>query len=164
MLSTARIRARACVVLALGIPLLVAHPPAALASRATEPPGQPPPSPFGMWRTQDGNGVIAIEPCGDEICGRIIGIVRARGEPIPKDVHGASQCGLTIITHEKPTGDGYWLGNVTDPRTGTQYGAKIWLDDRGNLCLRGFLGLPLLGQTETWHPFTGHVTPTCDVT
>jgi uncharacterized protein (DUF2147 family) len=133
----------------------------AQASRSNLPQGAAPPTPFGNWTTEDGHGVIAIEPCGDSICGRIVGIVRAPGEPIPKDVHGASQCGLTIITREKPTGDGFWLGDVVDPRTGTTYGAKIWIDSSGNLCLRGFLGLPLLGQTQRWRRFTGSLTPDC---
>src|SRR5580692_10091941 len=86
----------------------------------------------GAWSTQDGHGVVTIERCGDALCGRIVGIDRAPGEPIPTDVHGASQCGLTIITKERPAGDGTWLGEVIDPRTGTTYGAKLWLDGAGN--------------------------------
>jgi uncharacterized protein (DUF2147 family) len=117
----------------------------------------------GAWSTQDGHGVVTIERCGDALCGRIVGIDRAPGEPIPTDVHGASQCGLTIITKERPAGDGTWLGEVIDPRTGTTYGAKLWLDGAGNLHLRGFLGLPLFGQTVTWRPFTGHLTGACEL-
>ena len=116
---------------------------------------------LGTWSTQDGHGVIAIEQCGDALCGRIVGIDREPSEPMPTDVHGAPQCGLTIISKERPTGDGSWLGEVTDPRTGKVYGALIWIDQTGNLRLRGFLGLPLLGQTQTWHRFTGHLTSTC---
>lgn len=116
---------------------------------------------LGAWSTQDGHGVVTIERCGDALCGRIVGIDRAPGEPIPTDVHGASQCGMTIITKERPSGDGTWLGQVIDPRTGTTYGAKIWLDGAGNLRLRGFLGLPLFGQTVTWRPFTGHLAGAC---
>jgi uncharacterized protein (DUF2147 family) len=117
----------------------------------------------GMWATEDGHGVIAIEACGDALCGRIVGIARPPGTPIPRDVRGISQCGLTILTNEKPTGDGAWLGEITDPRDGTTYGAKIWLDRSGNLRVRGFLGIPLLGQTQTWHRFTGRLTTACDV-
>jgi uncharacterized protein (DUF2147 family) len=122
------------------------------------------PSPlFGTWSTEDGHGVIAIEQCGDALCGRIVGIDRAPGGPIPNDVHGVSQCGLAIITKERPAGNGSWLGEITNPRTGTTYRAKLWLDDIGNLRVRGFLGLPLLGQTLTWHHFTGHLTAACEL-
>jgi uncharacterized protein (DUF2147 family) len=117
---------------------------------------------LGTWLTPDGHGVIAIERCGDALCGRIVGIDRAPGAPIPRDVHGASQCGLTILRKEKATGNGSWLGEVTDPRDGTTYGAKLWLDDTGNLRIRGFLGVPLLGKTQTWSPFNGHLTPACE--
>jgi len=118
-------------------------------------------SPLGTWTTANGHGVIAIETCGDALCGRIVGIDRAPTQPMPTDVHGRSQCGLTIITNEIPQSDGTWLGEVTDPRDGTTYHAKLWLDEDGDLKLRGFIGIPLLGATETWHPFTGHLAAEC---
>jgi uncharacterized protein (DUF2147 family) len=118
-------------------------------------------SPLGTWTTANGHGVIAIEPCGDALCGRIVGIDRAPTEPMPTDVSGRSQCGLTIITNEMRQSDGTWLGNVTDPRDGARYQAKLWLDEHGDLKLRGFVGIPLLGATETWHPFTGHLAAKC---
>jgi uncharacterized protein (DUF2147 family) len=76
-------------------------------------------------------------------------------------VYGRSQCGLTIITNEKPDTDGTWLGEVTDPRDGGKYQAKLWVDAAGNLNLRGFIGIPLLGATQTWHKFTGRLTAEC---
>jgi uncharacterized protein (DUF2147 family) len=118
-------------------------------------------SPIGMWSTENGHGVIAIAQCGDAICGRIVGIDRAPTDPMPTDVNGRSQCGLTIITNEKPTGDGTWLGQITDPRNGDTYQAKLWLDESGNLNLRGFIGIPLLGSTQIWHKYAGHLTDDC---
>lgn len=120
-----------------------------------------PASPLGLWLTSDGNGVIEVGWCGQALCGWIVGIKRAPGEPMPKDDQGRSQCGLAIITGERPTGDGDWLGHVTDPRDGKQYHAEIRVDEEGRLHLRGFIGIPLLGQTEIWHRFTGHLTPDC---
>jgi uncharacterized protein (DUF2147 family) len=148
---------RTCGAVLLG--LFCAGSPAR-AARPTHPVS--PDALLGTWSTEDGHGVIAIEPCGDALCGRIVGIARPPGAPVPRDVHGASQCGLIIISDERPTADGSWLGHVTDPRTGITYGAEIWLDAMGNLRLRGFLGVPLLGQTQTWHRFTGHLTASCE--
>lgn len=122
-----------------------------------------PAAPFGEWTTQDGGGVIAIGWCGTALCGRIVGIKRAPGEQIPNDVHGRSQCGLTIITGGTPSRDGAWLARITDPRDGTQYHAELWVDERDWLHLRGFIGIPLLGRTEIWRPFTGRLTPECGV-
>jgi uncharacterized protein (DUF2147 family) len=118
-------------------------------------------SPLGAWWTADGHGVVEIVRCGDALCGRIVGVDRGPEEPVPTDVHGRSQCGLTIITDEKPDMDGGWLGAVTDPRDGGRYQAKLWLDASGDLNLRGFIGIPVLGSTQTWHKFTGHLTAEC---
>ncbi len=117
--------------------------------------------PVGAWSTANGHGVVAIGQCGDALCGRIVGIDRKPTEPMPTDVHGHSECGLTIITNEKPATDGSWLGQITDPRNGGTYQAKLWVDDAGNLHLRGFIGIPQLGATQIWHPFTGHLTAAC---
>jgi len=133
----------------------------AIALMAASASATPAASPLGTWATSNGHGVIAIAPCGEALCGRIVGIDRAPTAPMPTDVNGRSQCGLTIITNEKPQTDGTWLGNVTDPRDGASYHAKLWLDADGNLNLRGFIGIPLLGATETWRPFTGHLTVEC---
>jgi uncharacterized protein (DUF2147 family) len=118
-------------------------------------------SPVGAWSTANGHGVVEIARCGTALCGRIVGVERGPTEPVPTDVYGRSQCGLTIITNEQPATDGTWLGEVTDPRDGGRYQAKLWLDEYGNLNLRGFIGIPLLGATQTWHKFTGRVTAEC---
>jgi len=129
----------------------------AVASAAAAPAG----SPLGDWATANGHGVIAIAQCGDALCGRIVGIERKPTEPMPTDADGHPQCGLTIISNERPQTDGTWLGQITDPRDGGVYGAKLWLDARGDLRLRGFLGIPALGSTQTWHRFNGHLTAAC---
>ena len=118
-------------------------------------------SPLGKWSTADGHGVIEIAKCGEALCGRIVGVKRGPQEPIPTNARGRSHGGLTIITDERPETDGTWLGEVTDPRDGGTYQAKLWLDEAGNLKLRSFIGIPQLGATETWHRFTGHLADGC---
>jgi uncharacterized protein (DUF2147 family) len=109
----------------------------------------------------NGRGVVEIARCGDALCGRIVGIDREPTTPMPTDVDGRPQCGLTIITDEKPAADGTWLGKITDPRDGRPYQAKLSLDERGNLRLRVFIGISALGATQIWHPFAGHLTGEC---
>ena len=41
---------------------------------ATAASATPTTSPRGTWTTANGHGVVAIEPCGDAFCGRIVGI------------------------------------------------------------------------------------------
>ena len=33
------------------------------------------PPPTGLWLTQDREGVIAVAPCGSNLCARIVGVV-----------------------------------------------------------------------------------------
>jgi uncharacterized protein (DUF2147 family) len=118
-------------------------------------------SPLGTWLTESGHGVVEIAECGDALCGRIVGIDREPGDSMPTDVHGRSQCGLTIISNVKPEAAGTWFGEITDPRDGATYQAKLWVDSSGNLHLRGFIGISLFGSTQVWHPFTGHLAAEC---
>jgi uncharacterized protein (DUF2147 family) len=118
-------------------------------------------TPLGAWLTAKGNAVVQIMPCGDALCGEIAGIARAPGAPMPTDVQGRPQCGLVIIRDERPEGDGSWVGTVTDPRDGTSFGARLRVDAAGNLRLRGFFAVPLLGETQTWHRFTGELRAGC---
>ena len=122
--------------------------------------GQKNESPLGLWQTP-GGGVIEISLCGDLLCARIAGIPRAPGEPIPKDSAGRSQCGLTIIRDASEGQDGSWSGHITDPRDGSQYHVRLWLGDRGSLHVRGYILLPLLGQTQIWHRYAGRPGPEC---
>lgn len=133
------------------------------ASVIHDPDGMRPNTVLGPWATEDGEGVIWIDRCGDALCGRIVGIRRRPGQPMPEDVHGIPECGMTIIDKEKPAGDGSWLGEVTDPRSGAVYSARIWVDELGDLHVRGYIGLPLLGQTQIWHRYRGRLTEACEM-
>jgi uncharacterized protein (DUF2147 family) len=55
-------------------------------------------------------------------------------EPMPTDVTGKSQCGLTIIRDVKEANDA-WYGRITDPRDGATYQVKLWVDGEGRLNL-----------------------------
>lgn len=115
----------------------------------------------GNWSTGNGQGVVQIAQCGSGLCGRIMGIDRAPGEPMPTDVRGRPQCGLTIITTYRADPDGTWHGQITDPRDGHSYQTRLWVDERGDLRLRVFLGIPALGSTQVWHRFTGRLGADC---
>ena len=135
---------------------------AAAVSAAPEPERS---TPIGRWLTGAGGGVIEITPCGaDDLCGRIVGITRDHpGDPEPTDVHGQPQCGLTIISAAKRSGPNEWTGAIEDPRSGKLYHAQLWLDDVGQLNVRGYVGLPIFGETVVWRPFEGSIGNHCDV-
>ena len=115
----------------------------------------------GDWLTEGGDGIIQIAPCAAGLCGRVVGISRAEGEPMPVDVKGAPQCGLTILTINPQAEGGVWHGEVTDPRDGTAYKAEVRMNARGQLLMRGYILIPLLGQTQVWQRFIGHIGEEC---
>lgn len=132
----------------------------ALPARAQDLPAAT--SPTGVWRTQDHGGVIAVTPCGDALCAHIAGVVLDHpDDPMPLDFRGVSQCGLGLINDAREVSPGLWRGHILDPRNGGLYGVELRLDRRGQLLLRGFLGLPLLGRTETWTRYVGPVPADC---
>jgi uncharacterized protein (DUF2147 family) len=59
--------------------------------------------------------------------------------------------GLIIIRNMKRTDDGYGGGDILDPDTGTVYRCKLHVDATGTkLVVRGYIGISLLGRTQTW--------------
>ncbi len=121
--------------------------------------------PEGLWLTQDRDGVIEVRPCDNGLCGRIAGMrepVHPDGS-IPADPQGHPMCGLTIL-HAVADGPGHWSGEITDPTDGSNWNCTLHLDATGNLKLRGYLLVPLLGQTQTWTPFTGTLGDGCAIT
>jgi uncharacterized protein (DUF2147 family) len=115
----------------------------------------------GDWLTEGADGVIQIGPCPQGLCGRIVGIARGPTEPMPVDVHGRPQCGLTILTINPEPEGGVWHGQVTDPRNGKVYNAELRINPRGRLLMRGYIGIPLLGQTQVWQRFIGRFSGEC---
>jgi uncharacterized protein (DUF2147 family) len=123
--------------------------------------GTSPDNPVGIWLTQDGHGVVRISPCATGLCGAIVGIDQAPGDATPKDVSGRPQCGLSILTGSANSQGGVVEGLITDPRNGKAYHARLWVGPEGKLHVRGYLGIPLLGQTQVWRAFSGQITDGC---
>ena len=116
----------------------------------------------GLWLTQDHDGVIKVSTCDSGLCAEIVGMFLDHPtDPTPVDYRGVSQCHLKLIPDAKRTGSSLWKGHILDPRNGRIFGVELHLDTHGNLALRGFLGIPLLGQTQTWTRFSGEVPDDC---
>jgi uncharacterized protein (DUF2147 family) len=41
-------------------------------------------------------------------------------------------------------------GTVVDPENGKEYKGKIWAVGKDTLKMRGYVGISLLGRTESW--------------
>ncbi len=123
--------------------------------------------PTGDWITANQQAVVQVAPCGDKICGTLIGMVFDHPtDPMPKDWRGQPQCGdiiFQVAPETESDGSVTWHGTVTDPRDGSVFQATVAFDAQNNLHLRGYIGLPLLGQTQVWQPYNGHILTGCRV-
>lgn len=116
----------------------------------------------GLWLTQDHDGIIKVTSCGAVLCAEIAGLILDHpNDPPPVDYRGVSQCHLPLIADARLIQPNLWKGHITDPRNGGVYGVELHLDPHGNLALRGFLGIPLLGHTQIWTRYTGKVPGDC---
>ena len=113
----------------------------------------------GVWLSADGTGWIRIEmgPNGP------IGIIDGSPDPEQRkksdkdelnpdpELRDRLLLGLTIMDGFTFAGDGKWKsGRIYDPNSGKTYKCKLTLVDANTLELRGYIGISLLGRTETW--------------
>lgn len=60
--------------------------------------------------------------------------------------------GMEIVWNMKPNGPNKFKGGkIMDPENGKTYGCKIEFVSKNELNVRGFLGISLLGRTQTWY-------------
>jgi uncharacterized protein (DUF2147 family) len=124
------------------------------------------PSAVGFWVTQDGQSVVQIAECANGLCGTLVGLRHdhAPGE-IPKDVknpdpakRSAPLCGLLMMGSFQPAAGegGKWKdGWVYDPEGGRTYSGQVTLEGANSLKLRGYVGIPMFGRSESWTRETG---------
>ena len=129
---------------------------------------QPQPSAVGLWLVSDKKGIVEIQPCGPSLCGRIVWM----NEPLQPDgsikrddhnpdaaLRGRTICNMPLMTGFKPAGPGEWEdGRIYDPTEGSTYHAEMRLENADTLRLRGYVLLPLLGQSRIWTRVTSDFT------
>ncbi|HEX5354001.1 MAG TPA: DUF2147 domain-containing protein [Rhodanobacteraceae bacterium] len=65
--------------------------------------------------------------------------------------HDRPVVGMVIMWGVKKDGDTWDGGQILDPHNGKTYKVKLSMDDNGQkLDVRGYLGMPLFGRTQTW--------------
>ncbi|KJK24552.1 signal peptide protein [Burkholderiaceae bacterium 16] len=124
-------------------------------------------TPAGSWKTIDDatgkpRGLVEISEHNGVYSGKL---VKSFGESDGKSDGKPKVCdkctdsrrdqpimGMTIITGLRKTGDNEWSGGeILDPESGKLYKTKMSLADDGTkLKVRGFIGISLLGRTQTW--------------
>lgn len=114
----------------------------------------------GIWQTQEKDGTMQVYACGNEYCGKLLkgsDIVNSDGSS-KKDVENPDPnlrsrdiVGMRILKGLVFDGEQYYEeGRIYNASNGKTYNCYVWLED-GVLHLRGYLGIPALGQTSKWN-------------
>ena len=121
---------------------------------------------FGRWAEPRTILEFREEPNG-ELSGRVIALM----EPVylPEDEFGPAgaprrddnnpdealrsrpMLGLNLLSNYRFDGK-RWRGDLYDPEGGGTYTSRLWVDAGGDLRVRGYLGIPLLGRTAVFKP------------
>lgn len=68
------------------------------------------------------------------------------------ELAGQPMLGLPLIWGLQADGDKYDSGRIVDPESGKVYRLSAKVNDAGALEVRGFIGISLIGRTQTWQP------------
>ncbi|TFW16164.1 DUF2147 domain-containing protein [Massilia arenosa] len=120
-------------------------------------------TPVGLWKNIDDQtgqpkALIRISDNNGVLEGRIEKLFRPTNEDQnPKCVKCEGQLkdqpiiGMTILNNLRKDGNEYNGGTILDPGNGKTYKSKLKLVDGGKkLDVRGYIGMPMLGRTQTW--------------
>ena len=117
-------------------------------------------SPVGLWRTMDessgqAKALVRIEERNGTLVGRIERLLvdpeNATCQACTGELKGKPVVGLTILQGLRREGEVWSGGEVLDPNNGKFYKAQVRLAEAGDrLQLRGYMGVPSLGRTQTW--------------
>lgn len=120
-------------------------------------------SPSGLWKTIDDEtgkpkALVRIREVNGEMRGTIEKLFRPAGdeqspvcEKCEGELKGKPIIGMTILSGMKPDGDDFSGGQIIDPSNGKTYKSKMAMSSDGKtLAVRGYIGLPMLGRTQTW--------------
>jgi len=119
-------------------------------------------SPAGTWKTIDDKtgkprGLVEISETNGVYSGKLVKTFVDNSDKRVCDKCTDARkdqpiIGMTILSGLRKTGDNEWSGGeILDPESGKIYKSKMALaDDGARLNVRGFIGVSLLGRTQTW--------------
>ncbi len=114
--------------------------------------------PSGVWLTKAGNSHVEIQPCGKELCGKIVWLEEpnnADGSPKldTKNKNAALRTrpilGLEMLWGFSDDGGGKWTkGRIYNPEDGQTYRSKLEVADPDTLKVSGCV--LVFCQAQTW--------------
>jgi len=114
----------------------------------------------GKWKTVDdetgeAKSIVEVYEKDGKLYGKVVEILNpAKKDAKCQNCKGADKdkpiLGLVIIKGLKKDGDEYTDGDILDPQKGKLYSCTVKLDGKDKLSVRGYMGISLLGRSQTW--------------
>lgn len=117
-------------------------------------------SPVGIWKTIDDEtgepkSHVQIYEKDGKIFGKVIKLLPKATTDVcidcPGDLNGKSLLEMDILWDLKPYKDYWSYGQIIDPANGKVYKLSVWKEDDKTIKLRGYIGISLIGRTQTWY-------------
>ena len=125
-------------------------------------------SPHGLWLTENGRSVISVQDCPDpsRLCGYIHWVIDGGMEYDSKNpnesLRNTPMCGLPILGGFKQENANNWIdGKIYKADEGDTYNATLQMLPTGKMLVRGYVGMPLFGKSQTWTRVSGKDFPKC---
>jgi uncharacterized protein (DUF2147 family) len=129
-------------------------PIALLALTAAQPAARAPIE--GQWKNPIGSAIIAIGPCGDALCGKVVW-ASARGQR-EASTSTSHVVGTVVLTGLKPTHD-RWTGTLFIPDDNVHVAARLQLLGTRQLKLTGCALAGIFCRTQIWTRTDGPLPP-----
>ncbi len=122
---------------------------------------------LGYWASE--GSIIHVSKHADELSARVfalmdptytpeeaprpVGAVRLDDRNPDPEIRTRPVLGLELLSGYRFSGK-RWEGKIYDPESGNTYSSRMERDGDGNLKMRGYVGIPLLGRTAIFLPLS----------
>lgn len=109
---------------------------------------------IGKYMTAENKALIEISKRDNKYFGKFLW-TKTEGKLDEKNPVVAERTkplkGLELLKNFSYDGKNTWNnGTIYDPENGKTYSCKITRDEKGNLSVRGYIGVSLIGRTSEW--------------
>ena len=117
-------------------------------------------SPIGTWKTIDDEtgkekSYVEIFEKDGKLYGKVSKILtkgkeNSKCDKCSGELKGKPILGMVVLNGLKKDGNEWTGGKIIDPNSGKEYKATVKLNGKDKLDVRGYVGISLVGRTQTW--------------